>query len=114
MTANPLDIRTVIEQVQSALTDTIDLAYRYRFPVPDLPALASSFLAYPGGQSATTLPERNALAFVQSEGVVYKWVESSTLAPVPRYVIAPAKFPAQSAGNGRWLRQSTSTTLGLA
>jgi len=32
MSANPLDIRTAIKQIQEALTDTIDLAYRYRYP----------------------------------------------------------------------------------
>lgn len=114
MAPNPLDIRTAISQCQQALVQVIDLAYRYRYPaVADLAALASAYLGDPEGSEAVTLPDR-ALVFVQSEGVVYRWRTASTAAPIAPYVIAPAVFPAESAGNGRWLRESSSVTLGPA
>ena len=114
MAANPLDIRTVISVCQQALTDTIDLAYRQRLPpVADLSALAGAYLGDPAGDEAVAVLDRS-LCYVQSEGVVYRWRSASTLPPVPQFVIAPAAFPALSAGNGRWLRESSSVTLGPA
>lgn len=102
--ANPLDIRTTITQVQEALVDVIDLAYRYRYPaVPDLTALAAV--------TADKLPDR-ALIFVTSEGVVYRWRPASTTTPVLPYIVQPHVLPRQ--GNGRWERQSSSVTLGPA
>lgn len=104
MAANPLDIRTVIKQVQDALTDTLDLAYRYRYPeAANLAALAE--------RDAAKLPDRS-LVFVTDQGVVYRWLTASTLTPVVPYVIAPNVLPPQ--GNGRWVRQSSSVTLGPA
>ncbi len=114
MAPNPIDIRTAISQCQGALVQVIDLAYRYRYPaVADLAALASSYLGDPEGQEAVVLPDR-ALVFVTSEGVVYRWRSASTVTPIAPEVIAPAVFPALSAGNGRWLRESSSVTLGPA
>ena len=64
MSANPLDIRTAIKQIQEALTDTIDLAYRYRYPeAENLSALAE--------REAAKLPDR-ALVFVTDQGVTYR------------------------------------------
>lgn len=114
MAANPLDIRTVIGVTQQALVDTIDLAYRQRLPpVADLAALASAYLGDPAGDESVAVLDRS-LCYVQSEGVVYRWRSASTLPPVSPYVIAPAVFPSLSAGNGRWLRESSSVTLGPA
>lgn len=102
--ANPLDIRTTITQVQEALVDVIDLAYRYRYPAAaDLRALAAV--------AADKLPDR-ALIFVLSEGTVYRWRPASLLPAVLPYVVQPTILPRQ--GNGRWERQSSSVTLGPA
>lgn len=99
--SNPLDIRTAITQVQTALVDVLSLAYQARYPeVADLPAL----------QSLDWNRIERALIFVRSEGVVYRWSNASTLAPVLPYVVAPSSNPP----NGRWLRQSSSVTLGPA
>lgn len=114
MAVNPLDIRTVLAQLHQALVSTIDLAYRLRLPpVADLAALAGAYLGDPAGDEAVTVPDR-ALCFVQSEGVVYRWHAASSAAPIAPYVVSPASFPALSAGNGRWLRESSSVTLGPA
>ena len=114
MAANPLDIRTVIGQVQQALVDVIQLAYGSRYPaVADLNALAAAFLGDPAGYEAVTLPDR-ALVFVMSEGVVYRWRAASSLSAHWPYVVAPSVVPALSPGNGRWLRESSSVTLGPA
>lgn len=114
MAANPIDIRVAISQVQSALVQTIDLAYRYRYPaVADLSALARSYLGDPEGSEAVVLPDR-ALVYVTSEGNVYRWRSAALDAPIAPYVVAPASFPALSAGNGRWFRESSSVTLGPA
>lgn len=100
--ANPLDIRTCITQVQEALVEVLDLAYRYRYPeAADLAALAA--------REAMPLPDR-ALIFVAGEGVVYRWRTASTLPPTAPYVIAPNILP--PAGNGRWLRESSAVTFG--
>lgn len=102
--SNPLDIRTAITQVHEALLEVLDLAYRLRYPAAaDLNALAS--------YDALKLPDR-ALVFVTSEGVVYRWVTASTLAERLPYVVKARALP--SAGNGRWIRQSSSVTLGPA
>jgi len=102
MSANPLDIRTAITQIQEALTDAIDLAYRWRYPeAENLSALAE--------REAAKLPDR-ALVFVTDQGVTYRWLTASTLTPVAPFVIAPNVLPAT--GNGRWVRQSSSVTLG--
>jgi len=104
MSANPLDIRTAITQIQEALTDAIDLAYRWRYPeAENLSALAE--------REAAKLPDR-ALVFVTDQGVTYRWLTASTLTPVAPFVIAPNVLPAT--GNGRWVRQSSSVTLGPA
>lgn len=97
---NPLDIRTCITQITEALVDTLDLAYRYRYPAAaDLAALAAL--------DAEALPDR-ALVLVTSEGVVYRWLTASTLTPALPYVVQPAS------GSGRWVRTSSSVTLGPA
>ena len=102
--ANPLDIRTAITQVETALVEVLDLAYRYRYPATaDLAALAS--------YDAQKLPDR-ALVFVTTEGVVYRWATASKVAPAPPYVVQPNVLPAQ--GNGRFIRQSSAVTLGPA
>lgn len=104
MTANPLDIRTAITQVQTALVEALSLAYQYRYPeAATLSALAAV--------NAQPLPN-HALIWVASEGVVYRWHTASTLPPAPPYVIAPLQLP--NTGNGRWLRQSSAVTLGHA
>ena len=114
MAGNPLDIRRVLIQIQNALVDTIDLAYRKRVsPVADLSALASAYLGDPDGSEAVALPDRE-LCYVQSEGVVYRWRAASLAPPISPYVIAPVTFPALSNGNGRWLRESSNITLGPA
>lgn len=100
--SNPLDIRACITQVQEALVEVIDLAYRRRYPeAADLVALA----AY----DAVKLPDR-ALVFCASEGVVYRWLTASRIPAAPPYVVVPNVLPAQ--GNGRWVQQSSSVTLG--
>lgn len=104
MSANPLDIRTVIKQVQEALTDVIDLAYRYRYP-------EAATLADLAERDAAKLPDRS-LVFVTDQGVVYRWLTASALTAVSPFVIAPNTLPAT--GNGRWVRQSSSVTLGPA
>lgn len=102
--SNPLDIRSAITQVQEALVEVLDLAYRYRYPeAADLTALAAV--------DAQKLPDR-ALIFVQTEGVVYRWLPGSRLAPTLPFVVQPNVLPVQ--GNGRWIRQSSSVTLGPA
>lgn len=100
--SNPLDIRTAITQVETALVDVLDLAYRYRHPkAADLSALAN--------YDAQKLADRS-LVYVVTEGVVYRWTTASTLSPLAPYVIAPNVLPPK--GNGRWIRQSSSVTLG--
>ena len=100
--ANPLDIRSAIAQVETALVDVLDLAYRYRYPeAADLTALAN--------YDAQKLADRS-LVYVVTEGVVYRWTTASTLSPLAPYVIAPNVLPPK--GNGRWIRQSSSVTLG--
>lgn len=91
-------------QVTNALVDALDLAYRYRYQ-------EAATLADLANRDASKLPDR-ALVFVQSEGVVYRWTPSSLLDELLPFVLRPAVLPLQ--GNGRWLRQSSSTTLGHA
>lgn len=98
--SNPLDIRTYITQVSQALVETIDLAYRYRYPeaqnLQELAALPS-----------LPLPHR-ALRFVVEEGVCYRLIVPSTLAHNPPHVIQPIDRPK----NGRWIRTYSTVTLG--
>lgn len=100
---NPLDIRTCITQVQSALVDAISLAFQYRYPeaqtVEDLRTAESK-----------DLPDR-ALRFVVDEGCVYRLVYSSRLPQLLPYVVHPTDRDDVERG-GRWIRQSSSVTLG--
>ena len=59
-----LDIRTASIQVQSALVDAIDLAFRRRYP-------EAATLADLSAVDSEKLPDR-ALVFVLTEGVVYR------------------------------------------
>jgi phage gp37-like protein len=102
--SNPLDIRTCTKQVQEALLQVIDLAYRHRYP-------AAANLAALQAYAALNLPDR-ALVYVESEGVVYRWHTASLLTPAPPFVVQPLELPEQ--GNGRWIRESSSVTLGPA
>lgn len=105
--SNPLDIRTVITQVTTALVDTLDLAYKVRAPeAADLAALAAYELT-------PNLDDR-ALVFVASEGVVYRWLTASTLPPAPPFVVKPRADLLPEQGNGRFVRTSSSVTLGPA
>ena len=104
MTRNPLDIRTILTQVHTRLTQVIELAFAKRYPeAADLAALA----AY----DALALPDR-ALVWVSSEGVVYRWLQASLLPELLPYVVAP--LVPLDLGNGRWVRESSSVTLGPA
>lgn len=101
---NPLDIRTILTQVHVALVDVIDLAYAKRYPeAADLQALAAYDVA--------PLPDR-ALVYVASEGVVYRLLQASVLPGVLPHVVVPnSPLPL---GNGRWVREATTVTLGPA
>lgn len=105
--SNPLDIRTCIQQVTEALVEALDLAYRRREPEAlDLAAL----------ESYTTAPnlKDRALVYVAAEGVVYRWLAASTLPPAPPYVIRPLASLLPEQGNGRFVRTTSSVTLGPA
>jgi hypothetical protein len=92
-----LDIRTATTDVQDAIVRALELAYLRRYPeAVDLTALALV--------DSEKLPDR-ALVYVQSEGVVYRLSKASTL-----LVALPDIVPA--AGNGRWLRQTSTMTMG--
>ena len=92
-----LDIRTATTDVQDAIVRALELAYLRRYPESaDLTALALV--------DSEKLPDR-ALVYVQSEGVVYRLSKASTLS-----VALPDIVPA--AGNGRWLRQTSTMTMG--
>ena len=94
-----LDMRTAAIDVQDAIVRALELAYLRRYPeAADLAALALV--------ENDKLPER-ALVFVQSEGVVYQ-LRKANAAPV-----ALPDVVGTLSGNGRWLRQSSSVTLGL-
>ena len=92
-----LDIRTATTDVQDAIVRALELAYLRRYPESaDLTALALV--------DSEKLPDR-ALVYVQSEGVVYRLSKASTLS-----VALPDIVPA--AGNGRWIRQTSTMTMG--
>ena len=75
----------------------LELAYLRRYQeVADLAALAAV--------TTEPLPNR-ALIWVLSEGVVYQLSKASTDTPLSPDII-------EANGNGRWLRQSSSMTLG--
>jgi len=100
---NPLDIRTAVSQVQQALVDCIDLAFRFRYPAVDtIEELRTA--------ESLQLPDR-ALRFVNEEGCVYRLVYASRLAQTLPYVVQPTDRNDTTAG-GRWIRQSSSVTLG--
>lgn len=100
--ANPLDIRTCITQISQALVETIDLAYRYRYPeAKDLVELQSL--------QTIALPHRS-LRFVVDQGVCYRLILPSTLAHNPPLVIQPNDRPK----NGRWIQTHSKVTLGPA
>lgn len=105
--SNPLDIRTVITQVTTALIDTLDLAYKVRKPeAADLAALTAYELT-------PNLDDRD-LVYVASEGVVYRWLAASTLPAAPPSVVKPRADLLPEQGNGRFVRTSSSVTLGPA
>lgn len=92
-----LDIRTATTDVQDAIVRALELAYLRRYPESaDLTALSLV--------DSEKLPDR-ALVYVQSEGVVYRLSKASTLS-----VALPDIVPA--AGNGRWIRQASTMTMG--
>ncbi|MFO0578695.1 MAG: phage protein Gp37 [Polyangia bacterium] len=105
--SNPLDIRTVIGQVTTALIDVLDLAYKVRAPeAADLAALQAYALT-------PNLDDR-ALVYVASEGVVYRWLAASTLPAAPPFIVAPLASLLPETGNGRFVRTTSSVTLGPA
>lgn len=92
-----LDVRTASIVVQDAVVRALELAYLRRYQeVADLAALAAV--------TTEPLPNR-ALIWVLSEGVVYQLSKASTDTPLSPDII-------EANGNGRWLRQSSSMTLG--
>lgn len=97
---NPLDVRTCIQQIQQALVETIDLAYRWRYPeVQTLSELQSA--------SSEKVPDLG-LRFAVEQGDVYRFRLDSRLSHAPPYVIAPSDRGA----TGRYLRQQSRVTLG--
>ena len=92
-----LDVRTASIVVQDAVVRALELAYLRRYQeVADLAALAVV--------ATEPLPNR-AMIWVLSEGVVYQLSKANTDAPISPDIIS-------ANGNGRWLRQSSSMTLG--
>lgn len=104
---NPLDIRTATRQITEALVEVLQLAYGMRQPeAADLAALAAYELT-------PNLADRD-LVYVVSEGTVYRWLAASTLPSAPPYVIQPRADLLPEQGNGRFVRTSSSVTLGPA
>lgn len=100
--SNPLEIRTAVVQIETAILEALRLAYFYR---------------YPESQTLSELSQRDAfkllagsLMFVVTEGVCYRWEPASLLPVLSPYVVAPVALG--DAGNGRWIRESSSLTLG--
>lgn len=100
--SNPLEIRTAVVQIETAILEALRLAYFFR---------------YPEAQTLSELAQRDAfrllagsLTFVATEGVCYRWEPASLLPVLPPYVVAPATLG--DGGNGRWIRESSSLTLG--
>ncbi len=100
--SNPLEIRTAVVQIETAILEALRLAYFYRYPL---------------AQTLSELAQRDAfkllagsLAFVATEGVCFRWEPASLLPVLPPYVVAPVALG--DAGNGRWIRESSSLTLG--
>lgn len=104
-----LDVRTALSTVQQALVDTIHLGLGWRLPaVADLAALRSSQAPQNTASAPGIMPR--ALRYVTAEGVVYRWLPTSALLHQPPAVVQPA----DRSGNGRWIRQSSTETLGPA
>lgn len=98
-----LDIRTASTQIFNALRDTLSLAFEKRYP-------AAADIATLRAVDASSIPDRG-LLFVESEGVVYRWSQASTLPELAPYCIAPT-VAVTELGNGRWLAQSSTVTYG--
>lgn len=95
-----MELRTCIQQIQQALVETIDLAYRWRYPeVQTLAELQTS--------SSAKVPDLG-LRFVVEQGEAYRFRLDSRLPDNPPYVIAPSDRGA----TGRYIRQQSTVTLG--
>lgn len=93
-----LDIRTAAIQIQTALTECLELAYGWRRAnVPTVSALATVDVG--------SFPDRS-LGFVESEGMVYRLLKASTLAVNYPYVVETWN------DTGRWVQQFSTMTLG--
>lgn len=100
-----LDVRTGLTLIERALVEALSLAYQQRHPaVADLTALT----ALQSFARNNTIPDRS-LRFVQSEGVVYRWLPYSTNAQALPYVVLPSD---RGARPGRWERCQSSVTKG--
>lgn len=94
-----LDMRTASIDVQDALVHAVELAYLRRYPeAADVAALSAV--------ENENLPDR-ALVYVVAEGVVYQLRKGNTSPVMPPDIVATLS------SNGRWVRQSSSLTLGL-
>ena len=93
-----LDIRTAAIQVQTAITECLELAYGWRrVTAPTVAALAVADVG--------SIPDRS-LGFVEAEGTVYRLLKASTLAVNHPYVVETGN------NTGRWIQQFTTMTLG--
>ena len=93
-----LDIRTAAMQVQTAITECLELAYGWRrVTAPTVSALAVADVG--------SIPDRS-LGFVESEGMVYRLLKASTLAINHPYVVETGN------NTGRWVQQFSTMTLG--
>lgn len=100
--SNPLEIRTAQVQIETAILEALRLAYFYRYP-------EAQTLSELVGRDAFKLLA-GSLTFVATEGVCYRWEPASLLPVLPPYVVAPSTLG--DGGNGRWIRESSSLTLG--
>jgi hypothetical protein len=100
-----LDIRTSITTVERALIDALSLGYQIRYPTANVAALAS----IPSVGAGNAIIDQ-ALRFVATEGVCYRWRELSTNVDAPPYVILPRDRPANS--RGRFERCASTVTFG--
>lgn len=95
----PLDIRTAAIEVQTAVVNSLALAYGQRradvATLSDLATIAIDNLL------------DHALAFVQAEGVAYRLHKAAVDPEVLPYVVKPAGVT-----NGRWKQAFTTMTLG--
>lgn len=102
-----LDVRTAVTTVERALVEALSLAYQIRHEAAaDLAELKGVISK---GGSSNAIPNR-ALRYVQSEGVVYRWMTYSSNAEALPYVVLPADRAETS--KGRWERQTSSVTVG--